>query len=53
MNTIKRAAGAIMIAATMWLSACGGGGNAGQSLPATTPPSSNWDSMVWDQGNWG
>ena len=19
----------------------------------TAPPSNNWDSMVWDQGNWG
>lgn len=30
------------------LAACGGGGGAG----APPPPSNQWDSMVWDQGNW-
>jgi hypothetical protein len=52
MTTIKQAVGAFIIAATMWLSGCGGG-NAGQTGPGTQPPSNNWDSMVWDQGNWG
>jgi len=49
--TIKRAAGALIIAATIWLSSCGGGGFEESSPDAA--PSSNWDSMVWDQGNWG
>lgn len=46
----KRLASALLIGAAMFLSSCGGGGG---SSGATAPPSNNWDSMVWDQGNWG
>ena len=28
---------------------CGGGGGSSDSASA---PSNNWDSLVWDQGNW-
>jgi len=47
--TIKRMAAALTIGATILLSSCSGGG----SSSGAAPPSSNWDSMVWDQGNWG
>jgi hypothetical protein len=47
--TIRRVALALAIGAAMLLCDCGGGGG-GDSGAA---PSNNWDSMVWDQGNWG
>ncbi len=47
----KRVAVALMIGATILLSSCGGGGGGGSSSSAA-PPSNNWDSMIWDQGNW-
>jgi hypothetical protein len=42
------------ILAAAILAAChkGGGGASGNSTPTPTPPSSNWDSMIWDQGKW-
>ena len=49
--TIKRAAAALIIAATIGLSSCGSGGF-DESSPAAAP-SNDWDSMVWDQGKWG
>jgi hypothetical protein len=50
--TIKRVAAALTIGATILLSSCGGGGGGGSSSSAA-PPSNSWDSMIWDQGNWG
>ncbi|MEQ1532994.1 MAG: hypothetical protein HOO97_03980 [Sideroxydans sp.] len=42
------------IATAVLLTACGGGGGsasapAGNSVTAT---SSNWDALIWEQGNW-
>jgi hypothetical protein len=51
--TMKRAATALMIAATIFISSCGssshGDGGTGNT-PA--PPMSSWDSMLWDSGTW-
>jgi predicted small lipoprotein YifL len=33
------------------LAACGGGGGGGGETPPSST-SSNWDQLVWDQGNW-
>jgi len=41
---------AIVLGLCLGLAACGGGGGDSSSPPA---PSNNWDSMRWDQGNWG
>jgi len=49
--TIRRIAAALVIGASIALCACGGEG--GGSSSGAAPPSNNWDSMVWDQGNWG
>ena len=37
------------------LGACngGGGGGGGGSNSNAAPTSNNWDSLIWDQGNWG
>jgi hypothetical protein len=48
--TIQRVATALMIGAAILLCSCGGGGGSSNSA---APPSNNWDSMIWDQGNWG
>ena len=40
-----------VLLAGLILGACGGGG--GGPSPSPAPPSNNWDSMIWDQGNWG
>ena len=36
------------------LSSCGGGGGGDEPSPPPPPPVSdnNWDSLVWDQGEW-
>jgi len=47
---LVRTAGVLVV--LVFLAACGGGGGGGSSSSAE-PPSNNWDSMVWDQGNWG
>ncbi len=47
---IRRVAAAPVIGAAMFLFACGGRDGTSTGAP---PPSNNWDSMVWDQGNWG
>lgn len=34
---------------------CGGGGGSDEPAPPATPPpvaDNNWDSLVWDQGEW-
>ena len=49
---IRILAATLLIGVAMVLSACGGGGGGGSSGNAS-PPSNNWDSMLWDQGNWG
>ena len=41
---------ATVLAATI-LASCSKGGGASSSGSTTAPPS-NWDSLVWDQGNW-
>jgi len=51
--TFRQLTAAIAIGAAIVLSSCGGGGGGGGSNPAAAPPSNDWDSMVWDQGNWG
>jgi hypothetical protein len=50
--TIKGVAAALTIGVAILLCSCGGGGGGGSSNSAA-PPSNNWDSLVWDQGNWG
>ena len=35
------------------LSSCGGGGTDPEPPPPVDTSSSDWDSMVWDQDNWG
>ena len=42
----------LVMLALIGLTACGGGGGGGAT--PTHPPtgSSNWDSLIWDQGNW-
>jgi len=50
--TLRRVAAALVIGAAMFLWGCGGGGG-GDSGSGAAPPSNSWDSMVWDQGNWG
>ena len=47
--TIRRAAAALVIGAALAVLGCEGG------KPDEPPPpaSNNWDSMVWDQSNWG
>ena len=45
---IRILAATLLIGVAMVLSACGGGSSGNAS-----PPSNNWDSMLWDQGNWG
>lgn len=49
--TIRHVAAAVVIGVATVLFGCGGGG--GGDNTTTTSPSSNWDSMLWDQGNWG
>lgn len=46
--TFRRLTAALAIGVALVLGGCGGGGDG-----AAAPPSNNWDSMVWDQGNWG
>jgi len=46
--TIRKLIAVLAIGAALALSSCGGGGGDGSN-----PPSNNWDSMRWDQGNWG
>ena len=48
--SIRRMATALAIGAALLLGSCSGGGGGGGGTPT---PSNNWDSMVWDQGNWG
>lgn len=43
----------LVILALVVLGGCGGGGGGGSSTPAAPTGSSNWDSMIWDQDNWG
>jgi hypothetical protein len=45
---IRILAATLLIGVAMVLSACGG-----RSSGNASPPSNNWDSMIWDQGNWG
>jgi len=47
--TLRRIAAIALIGIALLLDSCGGGGGPG----GAAAPSSNWDSMVWDQGNWG
>ena len=49
--TLRRMAVALAIGAVLVLTSCGGGSGGGSGGGA--PPPANWDSMVWDQGNWG
>ena len=50
-ETEIRSWGIVLIAlAVIALSGCGGGGGGSSSSPPA--PSSNWDSLVWDQSNW-
>lgn len=38
---------------SLLMSACGSGGSSEAAVdPAVVPASSNWDTMVWDQGDW-
>lgn len=39
----------VLVALAALTTACGGSGGGGNN---NTTPSSNWDSLVWDQGNW-
>jgi hypothetical protein len=34
------------------LAACGGGGGGGGGNNPPPASSSNWDQLIWDQGNW-
>jgi hypothetical protein len=49
--SLRRIAAIVLIGTALLLDSCGGGGGGGGG--GTPAPSSNWDSMVWDQGNWG
>src|SRR5690606_7003929 len=60
---LRRAPQALLLAALLALSACGGGGSGGKSSApppggggggggGNQQPSSNWDSLTWDQDNW-
>jgi hypothetical protein len=48
--TLRRIAAIALIGMALLLDSCSGGGGGSGGAAA---PSSNWDSMVWDQGNWG
>ncbi len=50
-NLHRFAAGIFVVLCLSLLAGCGGRSDSG-SNSTTSPPSSNWDSMVWDQGNW-
>lgn len=39
-----------LVAATLFLYSCGGGGS---STPAAQTPSGSWGTMTWGTGNWG
>ena len=42
-----------MLFVLVTLAGCGGGGGGGGGgAPPTPTGSSNWDALVWDQGNW-
>jgi hypothetical protein len=41
----------LIVAMTFSLSACSKK-STGENGGATSSPNGNWDSMVWDQGNW-
>jgi len=43
----------LFVAGIVMLSSCLGGGGDSDKHPPPAPGSSNWDTMVWDQGNWG
>jgi predicted small lipoprotein YifL len=52
--TSKRVlAGISILLVLVTLAACGGGGGGSSPPPASSAPGNTWDSMVWDQGNWG
>ena len=54
MNQLFRIKLLIPVALAFLIAGCGGGGGGSSSNPP--PPSngtSDWDSMVWDQGTWG
>ncbi len=46
-ETMKRWGVILVLLMPLLLVACGGGGSSGD-----TEPSSNWDEMKWDQGEW-
>jgi hypothetical protein len=48
--TLRRIAAIVLIGTSLLLGSCGGHGGSSSSA---APPSNNWDSMIWDQGNWG
>jgi len=48
--TLRRIAAIVLIGTALVLVSCSRGGGSNDGAPA---PSSNWDSMVWDQGTWG
>jgi len=48
MKALRKAVLAV-IAVSLALSSCGGENKVGGGI--SSPPG-NWDSMVWDQGNW-
>lgn len=43
-----------ILIATLFLAAlvCGGCGGGADSQPPSVNESSNWDELIWDQGNW-
>ncbi|GMQ87838.1 MAG: hypothetical protein BMS9Abin08_1048 [Gammaproteobacteria bacterium] len=52
MNQLIRVKLLLPVALAILIAGCGGGGGGGNN---NNPPagSSNWDTMVWDQDNWG
>lgn len=45
--TIKRVAVLLLISAAALFTSCSGGGSGSDMQPST-----DWDSMIWDQGHW-
>lgn len=44
----------VLIVLSAFIVGCGGGGGGGGGSSSTpTPSSSEWDTMKWDQDNWG
>jgi hypothetical protein len=50
MKHLRIVASVVGVSILLALVSCGGGGGGG-STPVG-PPGGNWDTLVWDQGNW-